>query len=141
MAHPDERTAADKPQSVDSSVTIPLAQEEIEIGKRKVDTGVVRVRKLVREHEETIDQPLLKEQVEVKRVSVNRVVDAPIAPRREDDVLIVSVVEEVLVKQWVLKEELHISRRTVESHHRERVTLRSEEAIVERDSLHGSTKP
>ena len=50
-------------------------------------------------------------------------------------VLIVPVVEERLVvqKRLVLVEELHVRRRAVERAHQERVVLRSEEAVVERD--------
>ncbi|HVK54565.1 MAG TPA: alpha/beta fold hydrolase, partial [Burkholderiales bacterium] len=116
-------------------LTIPLAREELEVGKTKVETGIVRVRKIVHEHEEMIDQPLLREEVDVKRVSINRVVDQPVAARYEGKLLIVPVLEEKLVvqKQWILKEELHISRHTVEAGGPQSVTLRSEEAIVERD--------
>ncbi len=122
-------------QSADESISIPVAREELELSKKIVETGTVRIRKVVREQEEWIDQPLLREEVEVKRVSVNRVIEEPVAMRYEGDLLIVPVLEEMLLiqKQWVLKEELHISRRVVETHNPQRVVLRSEEAIVERE--------
>jgi uncharacterized protein (TIGR02271 family) len=128
--HQPDMTSAKEPL-----LTIPLAREELEVGKTTVETGVVRVRKVVHEHEETIDQPLLREEVDVKRVSINRVVDQPVTARYEGTLLIVPVLEEKLIvqKQWILKEELHISRHTVEAGGPQSVTLRSEEAIVERN--------
>ena len=115
--------------------SIPLAREELEVGKREVETGRVRIHKVVREHEELIDTPLMHEEIDVQRVPVNRELDAPAQPRQEGDVLIVPVVEERLVvqKRLVLVEELHVRRRAVERPHQERVLLRSEEAVVERD--------
>lgn len=122
-----------------AAISIPVAREEIELSKKTVETGTVRIRKIVREHEEAIEQPLLHEEVDVQRVSINRVIDAPVAMRYEGETLIVPVVEEVLLvqKQWVLKEELHISRHVVETISSQRVVLRSEEAIVEREPRSG----
>lgn len=116
---------------------IPLAHEELEIGKRKVETGRVRISKLVREHEENVEERLLHEEVDVQRVPVDRVLDAPVEPRYEGEVLVIPVVEErvVVQKSLVLVEELHVRRRSVERPHRERVVLRSEEAVVERESV------
>lgn len=117
------------------TVNIPVAIEEIEVSKRTVETGKVRIRKIVHEHEELIDPPLLQEEVEVKRVSINRIVEQPVQTRYEGDVMIVPVLEEVLVaqKKWMLKEELYISRRVTETHNPQRVVLHNEEVIVERE--------
>jgi len=88
----------------------------------------------VREGEEIVDEPLLREEVSVERVPVNRVVDRPVPVRHEGDVMIVPVLEEVLYveKRLLLKEELRISKRRVEEHAPQRVVLRKEEVIVER---------
>lgn len=117
--------------------SIPLAQEELEVGKREVETGRVRIRKVVREHEELVDERLSSEEVEVERVPVGRVVAGPLQPRQEGDVLVLPVLEEQLVveKRLVLVEELRVRRRAVERPYRERVVLRSEAAIVERESV------
>jgi len=114
--------------------TLPLAREELEVSKRKVETGRVRVRKVVSEHDTLIDERLAGEEIDIDRQSVNQAVDGPVEPRYEGDVLVIPVMEEVLVvrKQLMLKEEVRIRRRAVERAHRERVVLRSEEAVVER---------
>ena len=80
---------------------------------------------------------MTRETVEVDRVAVGRYVDGPEAPRQEGDTLVVPVFEEVLVveKRLVLKEEIRITRRRVsETAAPQRVTLRSEEIVVERDA-------
>lgn len=58
-------------------VVVPVIVEEFQVSKRKIDTGRVRITKLVREREEVVDEPLLQEEVDVQRVAVNRLVDVP----------------------------------------------------------------
>lgn len=118
---------------------VPLVAEEVEVGKRTVERGRVRVRKGVTTRVEEVAVPLARDEVEVERVPINRPVDGPIGPRREGDIWIVPVLEEVLVveKRLMLKEELRITRRRVEETTRERVTLRSETAEVERSGPGG----
>jgi uncharacterized protein (TIGR02271 family) len=113
--------------------TVSVAHEELQVDKREVETGRVRVRKIVREREEFLDEELLRDEVDIERVPVNRIVDQPAQVRREGDVLVIPVLEEVLVvhKQLVLKEELRVRRRAGSTPHRQRVVLRSEEVIVE----------
>lgn len=116
------------------TVIIPLAREELHVGRRRVETGRVVVRKTLREREEVVDLPLLKEEVEVERVPVSRVVSGPVSIRNEGDMVVVPLVEEVLVveKRLVLREELRIRRRRTETRHSQKIELRSEEAAVER---------
>ena len=115
---------------------VPLAREEIEVEKRTVERGRLRVKKTVQSREEIVEQPLQHDEITVERVAVNREIDAPLQPRYERDALVIPVIEEVLVtrKQLVLKEEIYIRRRCVESMHQERVTLRSEDVEIERQS-------
>jgi uncharacterized protein (TIGR02271 family) len=114
---------------------IPVVHEELEIGKRKVDTGAgVRIHKSAREEEETVDLPLIQERVEVERVRVDKVVDGPVPVRHVGDTIIVPVVEEVLVvrKQLRLIEELHIRKARTETRQPQTIRLRKEEVTVER---------
>lgn len=114
--------------------TVTAVEEQLQVATREVETGRVRLSKRVELREETVDVPLLREEVEVRRVAVGRELDAPVDVRHEGDVMIVPVMEEVLVlrKQLVLKEELHVSRRRVEAHRPQQVTLRSERVEVVR---------
>lgn len=120
-------------ESADGTVVVPLMEETLDISKREVVTGGVRLVKKVTEHEETVDLPLLRETVEVERVPIGRIVTEAPAARQEGDTLIVSILEEVLVveKRLMLKEEVRITRTRTEVHQPQVVTLRTEEAVVE----------
>jgi uncharacterized protein (TIGR02271 family) len=113
---------------------VPVLAEELEVQTRVVETGKVRLTKVVHEREAHVDEPLWREEVEVTRVPIQRVVDAPIPVREEHGTLIVPVLEEVLVveKRLMLKEEIHIRTHRVETHQPQRITLRSEDVQVER---------
>ena len=115
-------------------VIIPILEEELKIARRKIVTGGVRVHKTVSERTETVDEPLLQEQVEFERVPINEFVDAPPAIRYEGDVMIVPLLEEVLVveKRLVLREEIRISKRRETVHKPQQVVVRREDATVER---------
>ena len=118
----------------DKTMVIPVIEEELDVQKRVVETGKVRVTKVVHEHESVVDEPLFRDAIEVERVLIDRVIDGPLPVRYEDDTMIVPIMEEVLVveKRLVLKEELHIHKRRVETHQPQQVTLRREEVHVER---------
>lgn len=99
-------------------VVIPDAQEDAAIHRERVEKGVVRVRKIVHERTELIDEPMLHDEVDIEHVAVNRPVEAPEPPREEGDVLV-------------------MPRREVQTRHREQVVLRDEEPVVERLATKG----
>jgi uncharacterized protein (TIGR02271 family) len=118
----------------DKPLVVPVLVEELDVQKRTVETGKVRITKVVRERETLVDEPLLRDNVAISRVPMQRVVDGPVPVREENDTTIISVVEEVLVveKRWMLREEIHIRKQHRETHQPQRITLRSEEVQVER---------
>lgn len=115
-------------------IVLPVVEETVRVEKRLVETGRVRVRKVLQEREEVVDEPLLRERVDIRRVPMNQVVTGPVAVRQEGETLIISVVEEVLVveKRLVLTEEIHITKQQVETREPQTVTLRLEEVAIER---------
>jgi len=129
-----ERRQATGSEADVQPLVVPVMVEELDVQKRQVTTGRVRISKVVHEREELIDEPLLREEVVIERVAINRFVDAVIPVRYEGDTMIVSLLEEVPVveKRLMLKEELRITKRQTEAHKPVHVTLRSEEATVER---------
>ena len=118
----------------DKPLVVPVAVEELDVQKRTVETGTVRITKVVHEHETTVDEPLLRDNVAISRLPMERVVEGPIPVREENGTTIISVVEEVLVveKRWMLREEIHVRKRRTETHQPQQITLRSEEVQVER---------
>jgi uncharacterized protein (TIGR02271 family) len=127
--------AGSKPRGhQDETLVVPVLEEELEVQKRPVETGKVRITKVVHERKTIVDEPLFREEVEVTRVPIQRVVEGPVPVREEDGTTIISVVEEVLVveKRWMLREEIHIRTQRTETHQPQRITLRSEEVQIER---------
>jgi uncharacterized protein (TIGR02271 family) len=131
----DEVRGAGSTDNHTQPLVIPIVHEELEIGKRTVETGSgVRIRKFTREEEQTVDLPLIDEQVEVERVPMDIEVDGPVPVRHVGDTIIVPVLQEVLVvrKQLRLVEELHIRKKRSDRRRPQTVVLRKEEATVER---------
>lgn len=117
-------------------VVIPVAEEELEIGKREVEAGRLRLQKRVSEHEQTVDEPLFADEITLERVTINRFIEEPTPARIEGDTTVIPLFEERLVvqKRLVLREEVRITRRRIERHAPQTVALRREEVTVERVS-------
>ena len=124
-------------------LTIPVVAEQLAVGTRTVDTGRgVRIHKTVVEQPVTIDERLVRDEVEIKHVAVDRIVALEEAPttRHEGDTMIVPILEEVLVveRRVRIKEELHITRTRREERHQESVVLKAEQVSIERFDESGS---
>ena len=113
---------------------IPVVEETVAVDKRQKVTGVVRARTETREHAVVVDEPMLSEQVEVERVPMDRFIDRPVSVRQEGDTTIIPVFEEVVVveKRLKLVEELRITKRRTIKHEPQTITLRRQDAVVER---------
>jgi stress response protein YsnF len=113
---------------------VPVVEEQPVILKRKKLTGGVRVRTVVREAEDVIDEPLVSEEVEVERVPLDGWVEGPVPVRQEGDTTIITLLEEVVVVEKRLRatEEVRITKRRSVRRSPQQVTLRREEAVVER---------
>ncbi len=130
------RLPVDQDQIEKGEVVIPVLVEDARLSKKKVETGTVRLRKVVHTREEIVTPNLTRERVYVERVPVGRAVDGPVATRQEGDTFVVPVLEEVLAieKRLVLIEEVRVTvRREPHASPPQRVLLRREEVVVERD--------
>lgn len=117
-----------------SDGVVRLLEEEARIGIREVTTGRVRISTAVETFEDVARADLQSDLVDVTRLAVNRaVVGTPPQTRVEGDITIIPIFEEVLVveKRLMLKEELHIQRRTTVEPVAMPVTLRRQTADVE----------
>ena len=113
------------------------------VRKERVATETVRLRKRVHEDEEVLDVPVQTEAIEVERVPVGRWLDAPADVRHEGDTTVYPVVEEVLVveKRLRLVEEVRVTRRQATRQVQERVGLRREEVVIEREAASRDPEP
>jgi uncharacterized protein (TIGR02271 family) len=113
---------------------IPLAEEQIDVSVEQRTTGRIRVSTDTHVVEEMATATLEHLDVLVKRIPINQVVDVAPAVRVDGDTTIVPVLEEVLFveKRLVLKAEIHIARSRTHETVQMPVTLRRQEATVER---------
>jgi uncharacterized protein (TIGR02271 family) len=113
---------------------IPVIEERVNVQKREQLSGIVEIHKTVNERTQTVDEPLLSQEVEVERVAINRFVDEAVPVRYEDDTTIIPLLEEVLVveKRLLLREEVHIKTVRRELHNPQEITLREERVEVVR---------
>jgi uncharacterized protein (TIGR02271 family) len=121
---------------------LPVIEEQLDVRKVTVETGAVRVRKIVHEETRTVDTPLVHEEVSITRVPVNRVVEDKFHSRQEGDTLVIPVFKEVITRHLVLLEEVRITTRRVAEQGAYDVSVKREEAVVERyDAETGVWKP
>jgi uncharacterized protein (TIGR02271 family) len=120
----------------DTDAMIPLAEEQLAIGRRLVETGHVRLHLSTATENVLLRETLRGERMEVERVTLGHEVTAAPAVREEEDgaVLVVPVLEETLVveRRLVLKEELRIRRVAMNEIVEKAITLRRQVARVER---------
>ncbi|MEJ7931790.1 YsnF/AvaK domain-containing protein [Ramlibacter sp. AN1015] len=115
-------------------LTVPVIEEQLEVQRRVVETGTVRVRKHVDEVVTPVHEPVVTHRVDVERIALGRVIDAPMEVRHEGDVMVIPVMEERIVtrKELVLVEEIRIRQRRETAPTQHEVTLRRERVVVER---------
>ncbi|MFL6417462.1 MAG: YsnF/AvaK domain-containing protein [Bryobacteraceae bacterium] len=115
-------------------IVVPVLSEQLKVDIVSVPVGGVRVIKRVVEEQVPIDEQLRSQEAEVERVPVGRYVEGPLPVRQSDDALIVPIVEEhvVVERRWFLKEEIHIKRTEQTIRYEDTVTVKHEEATIER---------
>lgn len=120
-------------RQVGDELHIPLYEERLHAAVRPVDLGEVRLHKVVDTEEETIRLPVMRQDVELERRTVNQFIDSPAVSREENGWFVVPLMEEVLVvqKRLLLREEVRFRRvdKTVEDEIHE--TKRRERLDVE----------
>lgn len=118
----------------DRETILPVVQEELEVQKRVVESGRIRVNKKVETTESIVDEPLLHQGFEIQKKSVNRIIDEVPTPHYEGDTLVLPILEEVLVveKRLVLREEVRITPKREEVRDPQTHSLRREHVEVER---------
>src|SRR5262245_21653439 len=65
----------------DETLVVPVLTEELDVQKQQVETGKVRITKVVHEHETVVDEPLWRDNVAISRLPMERVVEGPIPMR------------------------------------------------------------
>jgi stress response protein YsnF len=115
---------------MDRETVIPVIAEEVHAGVRTASGGV-RVRKTVKSEEHFLRQSLASERLDVERVAVNRIVDGPQPVREEGDTVIIPVMKQVVRVDWVVVEEIRITRTQEHTEVSHPVTLLREDVEIE----------
>jgi uncharacterized protein (TIGR02271 family) len=118
----------------ENTPSLNVLQEKANIDKRVVESGKVYIHKKVHETDEEIAVPVSHEAVTIKKIPVNKYVDAAPSVRNEGNTTIIPVIKEVLVieKKLLLVEEVHVIKDIVEKTEEHTIPLRKEEIEVER---------
>jgi uncharacterized protein (TIGR02271 family) len=122
-----------------SRIRIPIHEERLRTAVRPTDLGELRIHKTVEHVPETVTQAVNREELEIERVPLDRLIDEPAVPRQEGEWLVVPVMEEVLVvtRQLVLTEEVRIRTKWVTEEQEVYEVLRREHVSIEDATRHG----
>jgi uncharacterized protein (TIGR02271 family) len=128
-------------KQTEARTRVPLAEEVLSVGKRLVETGRVRISTKVEERFVQVAEDLVKDEIDVEYVDVDREVDVAPEVRTEGDTLVIPLVEEVLVveRRLVVRQELRLTRRRRVERFEDELPLRRVRAEVER--LSGTDTP
>ncbi len=113
------------------SDTIPVIQENLEVGKREVETGGVRLRSRIVEEEVSENVSLREETVHVERTPADRAATA--ADMREDEIEMTERSEVPVVnKEARVVEEISLNKEVTERDETIRDTVRDTEVDIEK---------
>ena len=120
-------------RATDSNDTLQLREEDLVARKELQEAGRISFRKEVQEVPRQLEVEAYHEEVTLERVPIGRVVEEQATAREEDGVYIVPIYEEqlVVVKQLVLKEEIHIRRERTTERRVFEDTVQRERLVVE----------
>jgi uncharacterized protein (TIGR02271 family) len=116
---------------------IPLVEERVSVEKREVETGRYRIKVRVEKRQDMVPAELSHDEVEIERIPMNQTLTQLPSVRLEGSTTVIPVVEEVVVmeKKLVLVEEIHVRRKTNVRTEQIPVTLRAEQADIERSGF------
>ena len=133
------KTQDERGRGLGDEIRIQRSEEVLRAETREREAGDMRVRKRVRTDREAFAVPKKREEVEVERVPVEERQGTSEASRetsgarREDDEIVVPVIEEEIVveKRPVIKEEIRIRKSTVEEEEVIEEDVRKEEVDID----------
>lgn len=126
-------------------IQVPVVEEELDVRKRQVDEGSVRVHKEVVETEKQVTVPVREERIRVERHAVDEQVPGDMDSHtfQEEDIEIPLRGEEIEVtKRPVVREHVHVSKDVTERNETASGTVRREEVVVEgEDTMDRGDRP
>jgi uncharacterized protein (TIGR02271 family) len=125
----DNTNAADK-NKTDEAGSLRLHKEELDINKKRVQSGEVELSKEIIEEQKTVDVPVTHEEVVIERRSLNN--EASDSPIGDEEIIRIPVSEEQVVvdKHTVVTGEVEAHKREIEETKHIDESLKREEARV-----------
>ena len=129
----DENLYRNRQQRTNEGATIPVIQENLEVGKREVERGGIHIRSRIEERPVEENIRLREEEIHVERENVDRPVSASDFDRvGEQDVELTERVEVPVVnKETRVVEEINISKDVTERDETVKDTVRNTEVDIE----------
>ncbi|GGG14579.1 DUF2382 domain-containing protein [Pontibacter amylolyticus] len=149
-AYDEDRFYRNRPNTSnvkDDDQTIPIIKEDLEVGKREVETGATNIRTRIVERPVEEHIKLREEHVDVERRPVNRpATEADMANAQEGEINLTERAEEAVVnKEARVVEEINLHKEVTERDETIRDTVRSTEVDIDKldpnDPRRTSTDP
>lgn len=132
-----QQTADETTDEHDGSIVtvLPIVKEEVQVSTRQVETGSVRIQKRVQTREQLVTVPLVRDQVQVERMPIDRYLERPVEVHYQGDTLVIPVMEEAVIvqKRLLLREEIRITTVRERVQYQETVPLQHEDVTVTRE--------
>lgn len=114
--------------------TIKVVEEQVEVGKRAVVGDTIRIHTLTKTEDVPVQTQLRSENYNIERIPYDTVVTSIPEVRKENGVTVIPVLEERvrLVKEVVLKEEIHLIPNHNVVGYADTAKRRVQEALIER---------
>ena len=129
----DTSAAGGKIESASEDVRVPITEEKLDVDKRNVESGAVKVKKDVVTEQKTVNVPVQREVVSVETQPASGTTTPPAEGAFQEKEMTIPVHEEEVEvhKRPVTKEEVHISKGVEQAERQVSDTVRKEKAKVE----------
>ncbi|MXV38118.1 DUF2382 domain-containing protein [Flavobacteriaceae bacterium Ap0902] len=130
----DSKIDKARDNSPNQNKTIPIVEESLSFDKVREETAEVIISKSIQEFEESLDIPLKKDEININRVKVGKVVEQYPTVREIDGKTIILIVREELVvtKRLILEEQIQVTKSTKEEVERITETLRKDVVNIDK---------
>lgn len=130
----DQTTAQADAETTEGDIAVPVSEEELAVGKREVQAGQVRLRKVVNTEHQTVPVELRREEVQIERVPADDATTVPDSAFQEQQIDVPVMREEPVAEKRAhvtgevrLDKNVATEQRTVEG------DVRREDVEVDKD--------
>jgi uncharacterized protein (TIGR02271 family) len=124
----------------EGEIDVPVSEEELKVGKRQVEAGKIRLRKVVRTEHEEVPVELKREDVQVERIPASESTNVPSSAFQEKEIEVPVMAEEPVVqKEARVTGQVHVEKNVDTEQETVGDEVRREEVDVQRGAGTGTT--